>query len=133
MTTRTGTTTTRRLLAGPMSVAVAAAAIAALAAGPAIAADERTRIRSDEEIRALLDSVRGGTERLTEERNARLAERIGSDFDRVEARTGLLPLAAGHELSVARQNLNSLKTRDPHTPAIPLLERRLFRADPARR
>ena len=91
------------------------------------------RIRTDEELREFLASMRGGPERLAEERSERLADRIEFDFGRIEARAGTLPLAAGHELSVARQNLNSLKTRDPRNPAIPLLERRLFRADPTGR
>ena len=126
MGTRTGhrAAAAHRLVRG-----VAAAVLAALAADAAIAADERTRIRTDEEIRRLIASVSGGLERITEERAERLAERIELDLERAAVRADALPLAAGHELSIARQNLNSLKTRDPSNPAIPLLERRLSRLD----
>ena len=105
-------------------------ALLLMQAGPAGAADGLStaaeRIRSDADLRGIMAGR--GLEPIETERLDRLAERTELTIDRARARVGTLPLAAEHELGHAAQDLNTLKTRAPYHPEIPLLERHLSRA-----
>ena len=82
-------------------------------------------IRSDADLRHIMADT--GFAAVDAERLDRFAERIDLNLDRIRARVGTLPLAAEQELRHAEQDLNTLKTRAPYNPEIPLLERDLSR------